>query len=450
MTENWEDGVGFDLPAHAPLPPDVRDRLRAGVLDRLDEHDRSSSRRMPIAVAATVVALAATGAVIAHNVDTGRAATAASQTDPSVNPVVAKADMDRCWSAIEKAGKSSAVPPRATWHVVLGRHNLDDQEVLGISGQGKVFFCDTTLTTVTVSDPSAATHYVAGSRTGALLVDPDGVIAGVVDPTWSKVVLRQETVTGAASFGPAVGSNGLFIQFGVFSTREDTTRFSVRGTYPGDPYGTVGLTYLGPYSRHLATSDRYPYAALPRPATPLVSTVDRPTGAADRSSVSGQLLGACLAGADSPEVDAQSWQPGAVVHLVGATAVAAYNTRSFAVCFTDQGSTTTPVDSFAPVPRKAAAADSPLLALMNATVNAPRQNNSQVSGPIVVAGRVSAAVAKVQLVYPDGSTVQATPTNSTFALAGNRPFEGPVFAPHASVLRLLDRHGKVIYQQSLN
>ncbi|MET1074352.1 MAG: hypothetical protein ABWY11_17020, partial [Umezawaea sp.] len=69
--------------------------------------------------------------------------------------VVATAALDRCWSAVRRQGVADRFPDRSRWRAVL---TVGDSQigVVAARADGKPLFCQTTATTATVTDPSAA------------------------------------------------------------------------------------------------------------------------------------------------------------------------------------------------------------------------------------------------------------------------------------------------------
>ena len=182
------------LPPRRALPDDVRDRLRVEVRQGIGE------RRPPrvwYAAAAAVLVLAA-GAVVAT-----RQLRQPAEVPPAVtggltlDVRLATTALDRCWAAVQAAGKTDRVPPREE-RVPLFTEVLAADSMVAATAAGKPMFCETTETTVTLSDPAATPAYAPGTRTGLLLRSPTGLVGGVLDPAWPKASLAVTTPRGSS------------------------------------------------------------------------------------------------------------------------------------------------------------------------------------------------------------------------------------------------------------
>jgi hypothetical protein len=172
--------------------------------------------------------------------------------------------------------------------------------------------------------------------------------------------------------------------------------------------------------------------------------VDRPAGPVDRTSTNGVLLGQCIARTDTTVVDPQSWQPGAVLHVGGSTILMAHNADAAAACaiIPQAGSPTSYTFSQQPQPYSRNMKD-PLTFFEDIP---PTGVGSE--GPLtLVVGAVGDNVAKLQLLFSDGSTTDATPVNSTFVLAATKPAAGGEPVATAQYLRGFDSHGRQLFQQ---
>jgi hypothetical protein len=274
------DDLGF--PPRRALPDDVRDRLRAEVRQGI------AKRRPPrvwYAAAAAVLVLAA-GAVVVT-----RPLRQPAETPPAVtgglklDAKLATSSLDRCWAAVKAAGKVDRVPPRADW-VPLFTDQLDGDAVVAATAAGKPMFCETTETTVTLSDPDATPAYAPGTRSGLLLHSATGLVGGVVDPAWPQANLSTKLLH--SSSGSSLGFSPVSRQF-------------------------VALTRTAPDRTQLAIGDgaagRPRTALLPAAPAPLLSTTDRPDPA-DRTSPAGRALGDCLADAEEVIPDGVTYRPG--------------------------------------------------------------------------------------------------------------------------------------------
>lgn len=91
----------LNLPPRAPLPVEVRDRIRATVVAGLAESPRPTRNRwyVPLAAAAGVVALAAAAVVVVTQTGDDRAAT----PPPSATPSTIDRFVDGCVAAVDRA-----------------------------------------------------------------------------------------------------------------------------------------------------------------------------------------------------------------------------------------------------------------------------------------------------------------------------------------------------------
>ncbi|MFJ7210219.1 hypothetical protein [Amycolatopsis sp. NPDC098790] len=273
------------LPPRRTLPDDVRDRLLAEVRAGIGKPRRP--KHVWYAAAAAVLVLAA-GAVVATKTFRERPV-AGPPPDPgnrlTLDPKVATAALDRCWAAVQAAGKTDRVPPRAEW-VPLFTEVLQADAVVAATAAGKPMFCETTETTVTVSDPAATPAYAPGTRTGLLLQSPTGVVGGVLDPGMAGVFLDSRT-EGGENMSQGISFSPVTHQF-IGMTRSSLSATTL----------TVGKP-MAPDPRTLP----------PAPAW-LVMAVDRPV-TADRTSPAGRALGECLDLAEMEVVpDAAAYAPG--------------------------------------------------------------------------------------------------------------------------------------------
>jgi hypothetical protein len=443
MTEPHNDDAVLDLPAPAALPPAVHARLRQRVFTQLAEPDHPRVGRVPIVVAAAVVLLAVGVTVLAqslqgqHGLIGAAGAGTTSSPVPAFDPGVAQRDLDRCWSAIVRAHKTSGVPARSAWQVVFGRHNDPDQDVIAVSAGDQHLFCETTLTSVTVSDPNARPAYAGGSGTGSLLVTPAGTVAGVVDPNWQSMVITSVSPAGSSLVRTAVMDQGMFIEFSGLPTGTGA-RFTVRELDPGEgvePNIPVGGESTPPSSGRPGTGESHVELNLPHAPAPLVSVQDRPTGVADRSSVNGKLLGQCIAKSDTAVADPQSWQPGASAQKGDQTVLMARNATHYAVCARLPGPNGQAYEFTvaAGIPDSGDGIESQTMAIAT-SVTDPTQ--------LLVIGFANKAVKRVQLLSPNAAPAKVTPVNGTFAFFAKRP------ANHATplTLRFLGGNGNLVQQ----
>ncbi|WP_410602502.1 hypothetical protein [Amycolatopsis sp. lyj-90] len=277
-------------PPRHPMPDDVRTRMRSAVREGIAKPRRPAR----VWYAAAAVVLVASGAAASTQLLRQQG------TDPGPVPAagelnldvrLATSSLDRCWAAVRAAAKTDRVPPREEWVPVFTNVNLG-VSVVAATAAGKPMFCETTLTTVTLSDPNAAPTYVPGTRTGLLLQSATGLTGGVLDPALRGAGLAFQAEDSGG--GDAVEASPLTQQFVSFTwTDPAKTQLSV--------YEPVGATTT----------------SLPPAPAPLLSAVDRPVAPADRTSPAGRALGACLSGAVDAVSDVAGYQPGALLDKDG-------------------------------------------------------------------------------------------------------------------------------------
>ncbi len=271
------------LPPRRELPDDVRDRLRAEV--RRD----MAKRRMPrvwYAAAAAVLVLAA-GAVVATQAFRQQPV-AGPPPDPgnrlTLDLEVATSSLDRCWAAVQAAGKTDRVPPRAEW-VPLFTEVEQAAAVVAATAAGKPMFCETTETTVTLSDPAATPAYAPGTHTGLLLHSAIGTVAGIVDPGTAPAFLGSRTESG------------------------DNMSQSIRPSPAGGQFVAMTRTALWTTTLSIESPPAPGATVLPQPPHWLVMAVDRPV-TAERTSPAGRALGECLATSEEVVPDEAAYVPG--------------------------------------------------------------------------------------------------------------------------------------------
>ncbi|AIJ22912.1 hypothetical protein [Amycolatopsis methanolica] len=264
--------MSHTLPPHRELPPEVRGRMRATVRAGIPP------RRGRALVAGTAVIVLVAGVLVGAQFFRSSAPVPAGSAGVD----------DRCWAAIESAGKTGQVPPREEWRTT-GSRALGDDVVTSYLAGGRPVFCETTATTVTVSDPAAEPAYAAGSRTGLLLYTGTGLAAGVADPSWPRIELSLPDGLGI-TVEPVTPETGVLTAF--------------TATDPATTTLWAGMSVQGQQTRP------GPRVELPPAPAPLVSVIDRP---GDRTSPAGRALGECLAALPAPPTDADGYQPGSLL-----------------------------------------------------------------------------------------------------------------------------------------
>ncbi|MEU4520919.1 hypothetical protein AB0F52_19720 [Amycolatopsis sp. NPDC024027] len=303
------------LPLRQKLPDDVRARLRTEVRQGLTKPRRR--KHVWYAAAAAVVVLAA-GAVVATQAIRPRpVAGPASGPPPSrqephpltLDVRVATSSLDRCWAAVQAAGKADRLPPRQDWVPVFTQGSRTDS-VVAATAAGKPMFCETTETTVTLSDPEATPAYAPGTHTGLLLYSATGMAGGILGPDGDGSYLDARTEGGDSSVSQTFVSP-ITRQF-VGVTRSDPARTTL----------TIG-------------KPRQPGTTLPAAPPPLLSAVDRPV-TTDRTSSAGRALGDCLAAAELEVVpDAAAYAPGPLLETDDYLVVLGRHGDRFVVCTTE-------------------------------------------------------------------------------------------------------------------
>lgn len=301
------------LPPRRALPDDVRDRLRAEVRQGVQGNRKRGVRYA--AAAAAVLVLAAGAVVVTREarrpVETPPAATGGLTLDAAL----ATSTLDRCWAAVLTAGKTGQVPPRAEWVPLFTEVEAADA-VVAATAAGRPMFCETTDTTVTLSDPAAEPAYVPGTRSGLLLHSATGLVGGVVDPGWRKADLGTRTDGGDTS-SQNLHFSPVSHQFTVL-TRTDPARTRLTIGNPAVPSS----------------------APLPAAPPPLLSVADRPDPA-DRTSDAGRALGGCLADAEEVIPDAVGYRPGPLLEADGLQVVLGRRGDRVVACTREPGPGTT-------------------------------------------------------------------------------------------------------------
>jgi hypothetical protein len=370
----------LDLPTYAPIPADVRDRLRRRVQTQI-RHPKSRLR-VPLTVAAAVALLAVAAVIVVNNRSTTNEPAAPPRTDRTIQ---------RCMAAVEQAGKVADFPDRATWRVPLVyAPGYNDLTVLGITAGDSRFFCETTELTVTISDPLAQPRYAEGSKTALLSLSANGVLAGVIDPSWPAA--RIALPHGAQSVQRAVA--GMFV-YNTENTLSDSDVFTVEKAtadvhpnFPATPPTTV----------------------LPHPPVAALSVHDVPVPVPDRTSAHGQALAACISQANQLVLDPANYEPGALVRKDQSVLVIGRSPTRIAACMSmpvpELGQTLT---TFAVGPRLSDV-EGDQMAFYPGPVNLSGGARS------TLAGLVPKDTAKMEVRFGNGTTVSPDVANGTFAL----------------------------------
>lgn len=291
------------FPPRRELPDDLRERLRDDVLTRLGRPRRG--RWAPVAAAVLLLVGGVSVGTQLWRVET-------PVSDPGPAPVVdvATRTLNRCWAAVQLAGKTDRIAARDEW--VSSYVQESGSEILAaFTAAGKPVFCATTPSTVTLTDPNAEPSYAKGTRTGLLLHTTSGIVAGVADPTWARIELSYEDGLGILleAVHPAAR------QFSGFT-----------GTDPAEARFWAGKWDKDQIERSGAREE------LPAPPPPLFTVTDRP---GEPLASAATALAKCLDGLPQPPADRASYQPGATLENGPYQVVLARNGEHGAACTTE-------------------------------------------------------------------------------------------------------------------
>jgi hypothetical protein len=323
-----------------------------------------------------------------------------SVVEQAVGSSKVTAEVDRCWEAAQRLAKEARFPDRSEWRPVLSIAAGGLSSVTAIQTNSRPLFCETTNSSVTLSNPSADPVYAPGTKTAAMLATVNGTVAGVADPSWPDMRVsvtskfRGEDVTGTA-----LRQDGLFI-FQSFTSAVD---------------GNV----------RASAETGAPELVLPKPAQPF-GTVDPGYPPGDRSSTQGAQLGRCVEEAKSLGPDADTWNPGAVVEANGQRLIMAANPGGVSACL-QRGQ------------------QAELMPYISRTtlVTAPQLLSvvASVGGRALLAGLIPPGVARMQLTFADHTTMTADVAESTFAVL----MPPDVSAPKNFTCTLLGTSGQILY-----
>jgi hypothetical protein len=315
--------TGFTPPPRREMPPEVRDRLRRRLWRELDVPGKArfDRARMSVAAGIGVIVITACAVIFAQTVP---AATQEAMHPTAQHPAVDRlvtadqetAELDRCFQAASSSGH--LVADRPQWTVAFTKETAG-VSVTAARADGKPLFCESTLTSVTISDPAAQPAYAMGSATGALFATTNGTIAGVVDPAWQRFEMRATNGISFVISEPET-SDGLFVMYTSIAASPDLQLHAQQ--LPAD--SSV---------RPDDDDPQFPVRAMPPVADPMASVVDRPAPLPPApSSLRGQALEQCMHRTSDPVPDIESWQPGASAVLSGNELIMAANARGVATC----------------------------------------------------------------------------------------------------------------------
>lgn len=418
----------LNLTPHRELPPEIRERLRARVLDGLNGAEHHATvhplRRRPagawLAAAAAVVAVAAVGVVVVQGVD--RQSTPVSSTT---------AMLDRCWNVLKHESVTSDYPDRDSWRLVL-QTETQGATMLAIRGKRQRMFCGLTPTTVSVSPPFSG---------GDVDVDPGGVetameiyggpIAGFADVAGSKLSLQVNPPPGYVGDyelrNPGKVADGMFVHPGPGG---EDTKVRFKGT-------TV------------AHHDFWPS---------MFMLVDHPELRGERTSPKGKLLGRCLDDNWFQVADGESLQVGASVKAGSATAMVMRNSpRTFGLCAVDPADKRDVAGFYLDRDIDLPNTDAPVQLLYYEDSGIPSWDvlpEGLEGVDVLAAGTASSEVRYVRIGGPDGSSTLTDVVDGTFVLTGSSPFAefGPEADSAASRLEATayDARGDEIWSGEVN
>jgi hypothetical protein len=314
--------TSFTPPPRREMPPDVRDRLRRRLWRDLDAPGKTQfdRARLSFAAAIGVTMIAACAVIFAQTVP---AATHKAMPATGPQPVAdqmadadqSNAELDRCYQAASSTGHP--VPDRPQWTVSFTKETAG-VSVTAARANGRPLFCESTLTSVTVSDFDAQPAYATGSATGTLFATANGTIAGVVDPTWQRFEIRATNGSSLAINEPDT-SDGLFVMYTSIAASPELQLHAQQ--LPADST-----------DRPADNDPLFPIRAMPA-VEPAASIMDRPVSPPpDRVSPRGEALQQCIHRTRDPVPDIDSWQPGASAVINGNELIMAANPRGVATC----------------------------------------------------------------------------------------------------------------------
>lgn len=303
----------LDLPPARELPEQVRtqarDRLLAGMRDN---PGRTSRTMLPLAIAATVIMLAAIAVGFTALSGVGSHVSAASQylptdrelppedTDAAYQVRHGSAPADLAGRCLAQAHRDPAGRPAPEqWQVLLTATYLDDTVIAYRTSAGAVF-CEVTPTTVALSQPGAPVS--ASAR--PTFITSFGTVAGTIDPGYRAAWVGQQLVgqpyaVDRDHYQSAVVEDGVFLLPDATPVPDNGLELGVAPTLAAADMRTFTVPQAQlPAVVHPATDDA---SALPP---------------ANQQTPAGQRVVACLHGPNSvPVIAPQAWIPGAYLTL---------------------------------------------------------------------------------------------------------------------------------------
>lgn len=356
----------FDVPPVIDVPADVRDRIEARVLSNLTEETQRPRPKAWLAIAAAAAVFVAGGLVMWISRPSQEIGTAAA---PTVDTMAEPTAIERCWQSAQHS--PSAYPGRSAWQQVMAVVEPRSTVTAVLAG-GKPMFCETTPFRVTLSPLDADPAYADGTKTVALLRTDSGTIAGVADPSWSKVMVEVKAKNGDGYSGETGINSGLFVMQTPLSKLESV---SVR------------------------KDDNSPWLPLPAPPAPF-TTVEPHYPPGDRATPLGKQLGECLDKAGEGAEETAGWSPGAMVEAGGERLFMTVIPGGVGACYQQQSQRAT----FMPYLTDTVADKPKLLPVAPTVGDLP-----------LMAGEVPPGAVRMRVTFTDNSTKDIPVTASTFA-----------------------------------
>jgi hypothetical protein len=408
-----------NLPPRRELPPEARERIRLRFRAGLDQPER---HRRPVWLAAAAVVLLAAGAVFATGVlrdGSSGPASAPPAGGAQLDLRLAAESLDRCWAAAKSGG--ATVADRQDWTPQFTVQHGDAVVVAAMVGD-RPFFCEATLTSVTVSNPAAAPVPVPGTKAKLLLRTTDGLVAGLADPEWPGVRVAAREVNLLPSGIDATGLSPMSRQFVAFT----------------DAGPAVPLA--------IGRSSAEPLADLPAAPAPLATVVDRPAPA-ERTSEAGRFLGQCLAGAQQQVPDRDAYVAGAYLSWNNRKLVVARLGQRVLVCSARPGQAGAVYYGLNPEvgPGELKPGDGMATLL---PVLAPVKDTG-VAEQLVFADAVPENVTKVSVTFPGGQPKDAVVAHGTFAVWHTDADDSSTVADARTTVKAYDAAGSLVLQASL-
>lgn len=438
----------LDLPAQRDLPEHVRSAARERLLTGMrDNPGRASRAMLPLAIAATVIALAAMAVGFTALSGIGARTPAGSQylrTDRELPPE----DTDAAYhvqhgtAPAELAGRCLAEahrepagrPAPEQWQVLLTATNHDDTVIAYRTSAGPVF-CEVTPTTVALSQPGAP----ATATARPTFVTSFGTVAGTIDPGYRAAwvdqwLVGQPYAIDHDAYQSAVVEDGVFLL-------PDAVPVPANGLELGfgpTPAAAAMQTFTIP-------QDQLP--AVVRPTTDDGGALPP----ADQGTPAGQRLTACFHGPNSiPVVAPTAWIPGAYrtldVHESVQVASLGSKNNLLAVCTQLTGR---PIDLFI-VDQNGTYNDNivdrnQLITAVDVAYNfQPLASGGMGSQQGSIVGQIlSSDVASVRLTWPGGPNLNAVVQAGTYVLPGYDVNDSSLRGGRPTITAY-DAHGKAL------